>query len=160
MRAKHDEIPSHGDVRLARLLRRRIVDVLALEILAGRAHWEVKGPNHIALHGLFDQIYANMDTHVVELAAVVEELGGTVPGSAALRARSHLLAPDTEDGSTGHGQVAELADRLGEFSRSLHRLQLKVARLGSDHASVACVGLMHDVDKYRQMLNIHLHPRH
>lgn len=160
MRFKRIQVRTSGDTCLVQLLKRRIDDALDLEIIADQAHWEVKGPNHIALHGLFDQIHANMDAHVAELAAVIEELGGTMPGRAALQFHSHPLEPNTEDASAGHGRVAELANRLAVFSRRLHRMQLKVVRLGSDRASTVCVGLTLDVDKYRQMLNIHLHPRY
>jgi starvation-inducible DNA-binding protein len=160
MTAKRSEIHGPGDVRLARLLKRRADSALDVENVARRAHWEVRGPNHIALHGLFDQISANMDAHVTELAGVIKELGGEVSSESGLRAHGPAPVPFTEETSSGHGQVDELAHRLAELRRKLHRSQTKVARLGNAHASTACSGLMHDVDKYCQVLKTFLRPTH
>jgi DNA-binding ferritin-like protein len=131
-----------------------------VENIARRAHWEVRGPNHIALHGLFDQISANMDAHVAELAGVIKELGGESSGEPGPGAPGPSPVPFSEETSTGHGQVDELAHRLAELRRKLHRSQTKMARLGNAHASTACLGLMHDVDKYCQVLTTLLRPTH
>jgi len=162
MMAKRSEIHGPRDVRLARLLKRRVDSVVDVETVARRAHWEVQGPNHIALHGLFDQISANMDAHVAELAGVIKELGGEVSSQFGLRAHAPapVPAPFSEDTSSGHGRVDELAHRLAELRRKLHRSQAKMARLGNAHASTVCSGLMHDVDKYCQVLKTLLRPMH
>jgi len=160
MQAKRSEFHGPRDVRLARLLKRRFDSALDVENIARRAHWEVRGPNHVALHGLFDQISANMDAHVAELAGVIEELGGEASGAPGHGATGSSPGHFSEETSTGHGQVDELAHRLAELRRKLHRSQGKMTRLGNAHASTACSGLMHDVDKYYQTLKVLLRPTH
>lgn len=160
MSAKRIEVTNCKNVRLARLLRLRIRDALNLEVIAEQAHWEVKGPNHLDLHGLFDEIHVNMSAHVVELAAVIKELDCSLPSGVGPQENRHAVAPYTEDSSTGHGHVTELAERLAEISRRLHRMQRKVTRLGDNHAVTACAGLMRDVDTYYHALKLHLRPRH
>jgi len=160
MQSKRIGIPNRQDVRLARLLKRRIVDALQLEATAKQAHWEVQGPNHIALHGLFDQIYANIDTHVAELNAVIAELGQAAAIDAGPATHGLAPVPFSEESSTDHGQVADLEHQLEELRRKLHRSQSKMSRLGNAHALTACSGLMHDVDKYCQVLTALLHPTH
>jgi len=160
MQAKRSEFHGPRDVRLARLLKRRVDSVVDVETVARRAHWEAQGPNHIALHGLFDQISANMDAHVAELAGVIKELGGEASVERGPGARGSSPTPFSEETSTGHGQVDELAHRLAELRRKLHRSQSKMTRLGNAHASTACSGLMHDVDKYYQSLKVLLRPTH
>jgi starvation-inducible DNA-binding protein len=160
MQARRIATRNRENVRLARLLKRRIVDALRLEAMAKQAHWEVRGPNHAALHGLFDQMYGNLDAHVAELAEVVRELGGDSLGESGPGAQGPALVPFNEESSTGHGQVADLEHQLDELRRKLHRSQTKVIRLGNAHAAVACSGLMRDVDMYYQMLRLHLRPPH
>lgn len=160
MPTKRSEVHDHRDIRLARLLRRRVDSALDVETVARRAHWEAQGPNHIALHGLFDQISSNMDAHVTELAAVIKELGGEPSGASGLGTRGPSRVPLSEETNSGHGQVDELAYRLAELRRKLHRSRSKVARLGNAHASAACDGLVRDVDKYCQMLKVLLRPTH
>jgi starvation-inducible DNA-binding protein len=160
MPARRIATRSRENVRLARLLKRRIVDALRLEAMAKQAHWEVQGPNHVALHGLFDQMYANLDAHVVELAEVIRELERDSLGKSASGAQGPALVPFREETSTGHGQVADLEHQLEELRRKLHRSQTKVTRLGNAHAAVACSGLMRDVDMYYQTLRLHLRPPH
>ena len=160
MQRKRIHLLGHENIRLARLLKRRIVDTLRLETMAKQAHWEVRGPNHVALHGLFDQLYANLDAHVMELAEVIKELGGDSLVESRPGAQGPALVPFSEESSTGQGQVADLEHQLEELRRKLHRSQTKMTRLGNAHASSACSGLMRDVDMYYQMLRLHLRPPH
>ena len=160
MQAKRSETHDHRAIRLARLLRRRVDSALDVETVARRAHWEARGPNHFAMHGLFDQISTNMDAHVAELAAVIKELGGESSSASGLGTRDPSRVPFSEETSSGHGQVDELAYRLAELRRKLHRSRSKVTRLGNAHASAACDGLVRDIDKYCQMLKVLLHPTH
>jgi starvation-inducible DNA-binding protein len=45
------------------ILNKRLADAVDLKSQAKQAHWNVKGPNFIALHELFDQVSTEMDTH-------------------------------------------------------------------------------------------------
>jgi starvation-inducible DNA-binding protein len=42
----------------------RLADVVGLQTQMKPAHWNVKGPNFIALHELFDKINEDVEDHV------------------------------------------------------------------------------------------------
>jgi len=156
MKSTRIETRNPANARLARLLRLRIEDLHNLEVMAEQAHWEVSGPNHVALHGLFEQIRSNMSTHEAELAAVFEELGSTGRSAIWRKARAHPLTPYSEHGSSGHRRVTNLSNRLTAFHHQLLRMRGKLTTLGNAHASAACTALVQDVDKFAQSLKNHL----
>ena len=50
-----NNLPKADRVQVAELLNRRLADALDLQSQCKQAHWNVKGPNFIALHKLFDE---------------------------------------------------------------------------------------------------------
>ena len=40
------------------ILNRHLADAIDLQLQAKQAHWNIKGPNFVGLHELFDQIAA------------------------------------------------------------------------------------------------------
>jgi len=144
--------------RLARLLRLRLEDALELERAARHAHALVKGPNFIALHGLFDEIYVNTDAHAADLVAEIRRLGCEVPLEAS--AGRPRLAPYSEETSSGHAEVAQLVERLRTLHRRLRSTARKAARLRELGAARACDDMLHDVDKFRHLLEGQLRPHH
>ena len=57
---RHEERPSRAGSqvrkRIAAILNARLADAIDLQLQAKQAHWNVKGPQFIALHELFDQV--------------------------------------------------------------------------------------------------------
>jgi hypothetical protein len=54
------------------------------------AHWDVKGPNFIALHELFDRINKEVEDYVDDIAERSVQLGGIAEGAARMVNRSTL----------------------------------------------------------------------
>src|SRR5213078_3957500 len=50
------------------LLNARLADAIDLQTQTKQAHWNVKGPNFIALHELFDKINEDVEDYVDSLA--------------------------------------------------------------------------------------------
>jgi starvation-inducible DNA-binding protein len=157
--SKPDERSGHCGDRLARLLNLRLKDALNLEWAAKQAHSLVKGPNFIALHGLFDEIYVNADAHAADLVAVIRSLGCEPAGQAAMPMR-RKVAPYSDEASSGHTEVAGLVDRLRTLHRRLRSTATKASRLHEPEAAQACADMLHDVDKFRHLLESQLRLRH
>ena len=51
-----NDLPEVTRVKVVELLNARLADCKDLQTQAKQAHWNVKGPNFIALHKLFDEI--------------------------------------------------------------------------------------------------------
>src|SRR2546422_11495536 len=73
------------------LLNQQLADALDLALQAKQAHWNVKGPNFIALHELFDEVVEELFEHADDLAERAVELGGTALGTARIAAQASRL---------------------------------------------------------------------
>lgn len=117
--------PTKNDLPEARrreavaLLNQRLADCLDLQAQSKQAHWNVKGPNFIALHRLFDEINAAVAEYADSLAERIVQLGGIAEGTVgAVEERSTLVDyPLTL--STGAEHVAALSDALSSFGRTV-----------------------------------------
>lgn len=101
------------------LLNARLADAFDLQSHTKQAHWNVKGPDFIQLHELFDELAASLTAHVDMIAERVTTLGGTALGTARMAAGASSLAEYPDDIFTGQAHVTALADRYGAFSTSL-----------------------------------------
>src|SRR5271165_7559220 len=79
-------------VKVVELLNARLADSIDLQTQIKHAHWNVKGPNFIALHELFDKINEQVEEYVDEIAERAVQLGGVAEGTARVVARRSSLA--------------------------------------------------------------------
>jgi len=63
------------------ILNDRLADAIDLQSQVKQAHWNVKGPNFIALHELFDKISDLVLEQIDTIAERVTSLGGTAEGT-------------------------------------------------------------------------------
>ncbi len=76
---------------MADLLNACLADAVDLQTQTKQAHWNVKGPQFIALHKLFDEINEAVEDYVDLIAERAVQLGGVVEGTArAVASRSRL----------------------------------------------------------------------
>ena len=73
------------------ILNDRLADAIDLQSQVKQAHWNVKGPNFIALHELFDKISDVVLEQIDEIAERVTSLGGTAEGTVAVAAKRSKL---------------------------------------------------------------------
>jgi starvation-inducible DNA-binding protein len=63
-------------MEICTLLNQRLADVIDLQTQMKQAHWNVKGPNFIGLHKLFDDINEDVEEYVDLIAERIVQLGG------------------------------------------------------------------------------------
>jgi starvation-inducible DNA-binding protein len=64
------------------LLNARLADCIDLQTQTKQAHWDVKGPNFIALHELFGGTNEEVEDYVDDIAERAVQLGGVAEGAA------------------------------------------------------------------------------
>src|SRR6476619_3798249 len=77
-----NDLPREIRAELIPLLNQRLADVLDLQLQLKQAHWNVKGPNFIALHELFDEVAEDVEDYVDTIAERIVQLGGIAEGTA------------------------------------------------------------------------------
>jgi starvation-inducible DNA-binding protein len=97
------------------LLNRCLADAVALASHVRSAHWNVKGPQFIGLHKLFEEIYEGIDEHIDMIAERCVQLGGTALGTVRIAADTSELPEYPTDIFTCQEHVAEVSKRLAHF---------------------------------------------
>jgi len=113
-----NDIPAATRIKIVALLNARLADCIDLQTQCKQAHWNVKGPNFIALHELFDKVNAAVEEYVDAIAERAVQLGGVATGTARMVAKSSSLAeyPPAVD---GHEHVEALSSALATFGKSV-----------------------------------------
>ena len=104
--------------RVIPLLQARLADTLDLKLAVKQAHWNVKGPDFIQLHELFDAIAGRVDDLADSLAERITTLGGTALGRVQVVAQHTSLPAYPDDVFRGPDHVAALADRIGTLAKA------------------------------------------
>src|SRR5438105_15827232 len=96
-----NDLPANVRTQVIELLNARLADAIDLGTQTRHAHWNVKGPNVIALHELFDQVAEHLEVHIDTIAERVTALGGTARGTLAPVPRATTLRPYPDASSAG-----------------------------------------------------------
>ncbi len=156
MFATRNDLMREVRAEMISLLNQQLADTFDLYSQVKQAHWNVKGPQFIALHELFDTLADDLLTYVDQIAERATALGGTALGTVRMAAaNSHLPECDlhvTDSVPT----VEELADRYATLTAN--------ARQGienaENHGDVATADLLTEVsrglDKALWFLEAHL----
>jgi starvation-inducible DNA-binding protein len=103
------------------LMNQRLASAVDLQTQMKQAHWNVKGPNFIGLHELFDQVDEAVESYVDMIAERIVQLGGIAEGTARVAAaRSQLEEyPLTIGDGTAHVEaVAKALSTFGQEARN------------------------------------------
>jgi len=71
-----NDIPQNNRSELNALMNQRLASAVDLQMQMKQAHWNVKGPNFIGLHQLFDQVDEVVESYVDLIAERIVQLGG------------------------------------------------------------------------------------
>ena len=154
-----NDLPLGTRTKIVKLLNERLADAIDLGTQVKHAHWNVKGPNFIALHELFDQIAENVEEHIDTLAERATALGGIAHGTLAAVARATSLKPYPQNINEGVAHVKALAAALGTFgARVRAAIDDSTALKDADSADLF-TGISREVDKDLWFLEAHLHAK-
>ncbi len=105
-------------VQTTRLLNARLADCIDLKTQAKQAHWNVKGPNFIALHELFDRVDADVEAFADSIAERAVQLGGVAEGTARMASRSSSLVEYPVAILDSRGHVEAISTALAAFGKA------------------------------------------
>lgn len=112
-----NDIPEKRRAQINCLLNQRLADAIDLQMQMKQAHWNVKGPNFIGLHELFDQIDEAVESYVDLIAERVVQLGGVAEGTIRIAASHSRLEEYPLTISDGVAHVAAVSKALSALGR-------------------------------------------
>ncbi len=156
MHKTRNDLPARTRSKVIDLLNARLADALDLEMQTKQAHWNVKGPNFIALHELFDKVHTTVEEAVDEIAERIVALGGTAYGTLRAVSASSTLAAYPEDIYDGRKHVEALSDALATFGKHVRKAIDASSKAGDADTSDLFTGISRDVDQHLWFLEAHL----
>jgi starvation-inducible DNA-binding protein len=138
------------------ILNDRLADAIDLQSQVKQAHWNVKGPNFIALHELFDKISDVVLEQIDEIAERVTSLGGTAEGTVAVAAKRSKLKNYPLSITAGKDHLFYLSTQLAAFGKSVRAGIADTDELGDADSADLLTGISRDLDKYLWFIEAHL----
>jgi len=155
MNATKNDLATKTRTAVVGLLNARLADAVDLLTQAKAAHWNVKGPNFIALHQLFDKVYASVEEGIDLIAERCVALGGTALGTARVAAKSSTLNEYPADITAGKEHVAALSDRLAAFGKLVRAAIEECDKLGDKDTADLFTEVSREADKMLWFVESH-----
>jgi starvation-inducible DNA-binding protein len=156
MPTTRNDLPDNTRKAMIALLNARLADTIDLRLAIKQAHWNVKGPNFIALHELFDQIQARVDTFADDIAERAVALAGLVSGTSQAVAKGTNLEAYPTNAIDEKAHLAAVADRLAAYGK-LARAAIDAAdEAGDKDTADLFTGVSRQIDKDLWFIEAHL----
>ena len=138
------------------LLNARLADCIDLQMQTKQAHWNVKGPNFIGLHLLFDKINDDVEDYVGQIAERAVQFGGVAEGTARMVARRSSLAEYPAKTADGRSHVEALSSALAAFGAAARKAIDESNDLGDLDTADLFTEVSRGIDKWLWFVEAHL----
>ncbi len=143
-------------VKAVELLNARLADCTDLQTQTKQAHWNIKGPNFIALHELFDKVNEDVENYVDDIAERAVQLGGVAEGTARMVAKRSSLAEYPAKAVDGHSHVEALSSALASFGKAARKAIDDANDFGDLDTADLFTEISRGIDKWLWFVEAHL----
>jgi starvation-inducible DNA-binding protein len=159
LHATRNNLPEEKRAGLVDVLAPRLAEAVDLKLQLKQAHWNVKGPQFIALHELFDKIAGEADEYVDLIAERIVQLGGVADGSARTVAGTSSLTPYPASIIDGSDHVNAVASALAAFGAKARAAIDRATELGDADTADIFTEISRGVDKSLWFVEAHTQGR-
>lgn len=156
MNPTRNNIPATTREQLIPLLNTLLAAATDLKSQVKQAHWNVKGPQFLPLHELFDGIAGRLDAQIDDIAERAVQLGGTAHGTVRQAAAASTLPEYPAALTSGLDHAAAIADRLALYGGALRAAIDTATNLGDADTADMFTGFSREADKDLWFVEAHL----
>ena len=157
--ATRNDLPVASRTQVTDLLNRRLADALDLQSQCKQAHWNVKGPQFIALHKLFDDVYGDVTEYADLIAERIVQLGGVAYGTVRDVAEASELDEYPTNIASGEDHVKSLSAALAAFASRMRRAIDETDDLDDAATADICTEITRGADKWLWFVEAHTQAR-
>jgi starvation-inducible DNA-binding protein len=151
-----NDLPQQARAQVVELCNARLADAIDLQTQCKQAHWNVKGPDFISLHELFDEVNEAVEEYIDLLGERAVQLGGTAEGTARTVAKRSALPEYSAKGPAGPEHVEALASALAAFGKLVRTAIDRSNELNDADTADIFTEISRGTDKWLWFVEAHL----
>lgn len=137
------------------LMNQRLASAIDLQMQMKQAHWNVKGPNFIGLHELFDKIDEAVESYVDMIAERIVQLGGVAEGTVRAAAERSLLEEYPLTIADGAAHVSAVSTALSTFGNAARATIAEADELDDADTADLFTEVSRGIDKWLWFVEAH-----
>jgi starvation-inducible DNA-binding protein len=150
-----NDISKNRRSELNALMNQRLAEAVDLQMQLKQAHWNVKGPNFIGLHELFDTVDKAVDSYVDMIAERIVQLGGIAEGTVRVAATRSRLDEYPLSIAEGLAHVEAVARALSTFGREARNTISEADELDDVDTADLFTEISRGIDKWLWFVEAH-----
>lgn len=141
---------------IIKMLNEHLADAIDLQLQAKHAHWNIKGPNFVGLHELFDRVASQVREYVDEIAERAVALGGVARGTVQAVSGQSQLREYPLEVEDWQAHVRAMQDALATFGRGARKAIEDATALNDADTADLFTEISRGVDKSLWMVEAHV----
>ncbi|MBN8889055.1 MAG: DNA starvation/stationary phase protection protein Dps [Rhodospirillales bacterium 70-18] len=137
------------------LLNARVADTIDLALATKQAHWNLRGPQFIAVHEMLDTLRTELDDYVDTMAERVTALGGTALGTLQVTAKVSSLTAYPTNIHAIPDHLKALSERLAALGTAVRTNIDEATEAGDAGTADLFTGMSRGLDKWLWFLEAH-----
>jgi starvation-inducible DNA-binding protein len=150
------DLPAGTRSEIIDLCNQQLADTADLQSQIKQAHWNVKGPEFISLHLLYDTWAEEVEGYIDLIAERVTQLGGYAMGTARMAAENSRLPEFPTDAIQGLDTVRALVERYAAYAASTRAAIDESDKSGDQSTADLFTEVSRGIDKGLWFLEAHL----
>ncbi len=155
----HNTLSENIRTKSVALLNRHVAAAIDLHAQVKQAHWNVRGPNFIAVHELFDRIAAEIEDDSDLIAERARSLGGPAQGTVQVASANSFLVPYRLGVADSKEHLFAVAGALAAFEQSVREAIDEAAANGDQETADVFTEVGRGVAKRLWFIESHLEGR-
>lgn len=151
-----NDLPEATRTAVVQVLNDRLAAAIDLQLQAKQAHWNVKGPNFVGLHELFDKVAEEASGYADLIAERGVALGGIAEGTVQAIATRTTLPEYPLNVAAWADHVQRLRGALAGFGKDARRSIDDTAKLNDADTADLFTEISRGVDKLLWMVEAHV----
>jgi len=159
MQPTHNTLSENIRMQSVELLNKHLAAAIDLQAQLKQAHWNVRGPNFIAIHELFDRVSAAAGDYSDLIAERARGLGGIAQGTVHMAVKRSFLIPYALDIADEQEHVFAVSAALAAFGQSVREASDLAADFGDMTTADLFTEISRSTDQQLWLVESHTVPK-